>query len=164
MSTVPEVILDTLNGLLEGHLNSIFHFVVSSSPHMSEATADLRQLIQEIDQVCKRETQDLVQLIESLGGVPRVRNRVAPEEQYLSFLSLKFLLPTLVNEKDLLLLRSENARATIGENYPQVTEVLKRIETEQCIYIERLKAAASILTHGKYEPPKHSQRCSERAK
>jgi len=163
MSTAPEAIIDTLNGLLEGHINSIFHFVIHGSPYLNDAPADLRQLIAEIDQVCKRETEELVKLIELIGGVPRVRNRVAPEEQYLSFLSLKFLLPTLVNEKDLLLIRYENARATIGNEYPQVIDALKQIETEQCVYIEKLKAAASVVTHGKFEPPKHSEKCSEPA-
>jgi hypothetical protein len=164
MPTAPEAIIDTLNGLLEGHLNSIFHFVVNGSPYLSEATAELRHLILEIDQVCKRETEELVKVIESIGGVPRIRNRVAPEEQYLSYLSLKFLLPTLVNEKDLLLTRYENARATIGNDFPKVVEFLKRIEIEQCVYIEKLKAAASQVTHGKFEPPEHSQRCEEPAK
>jgi hypothetical protein len=164
MPNVPEAIIDTLNGLLEGHLGSIFHFVIRGSPYLNDAPADLRQLITEIDGVCKRETEDLVKLIESIGGVPRMRHRVAPEEQYLSFLSLKFLLPTLVNEKDLLLTRYENARASIGSGYPQVVDVLERIETEQCVYIEKLKAAASRVTHGKFEPPKHSEKCAEPAK
>jgi hypothetical protein len=164
MPNAPEAIIDTLNSLLEEQINSIFHFVVNGSPYLNEATAELRHLIVEIDRVCKKETQQLVELIESLGGVPRVRNRVAPEEQYLSFLSLKFLLPTLVNEKDLLLTRYENAHESIGKDFPQVVEALKRIETEQCVYIEKLKAAAAVVTHGKFEPPVHSNKCGDVAK
>ncbi len=77
MPNAPQAIIDTLNGLLEGHINSIFHFVIHGSPYLNDATADLRHLIEEIDQVCENETHELVALIESIGGVPRVRSRVA---------------------------------------------------------------------------------------
>ncbi len=84
-----------------------------------------------------------------------------PEEQYLSFLSLKFLLPTLVNEKDLLLTRYENARKTISNEFPAVVQALTQIEKEQCFYIEKLKAAAAVATQGKYVPPAHSDKCAD---
>jgi len=50
---------------------------------------------------------------------------VPAEEQYLAYLSLKFLLPKLVVEKNLLLTRFENAQAAIGKEYPQVIEALE---------------------------------------
>jgi methionine aminopeptidase len=155
MIAVPEAIIDTLNGLLEAEVNSIFCFVMSGSPYLNEAPADLRKLMEEMHEVCHQHRKDLAALIESLGGVPRVRNRVPAEEQYLSYLSLKFLLPKLVVEKDLLLTRFENAQATICREYPQVIEVLERIETEQRHYLEVLKKSAVVVTHGKFLPPVH---------
>ena len=77
------------------------------------------------------------------------------DEQYLSYLSLKFLLPKLVMEKDLLLTRFENAQATIGTAYPKVTQFLTRMVTEQRHYLEILKRGAEQITQGKFEPPAH---------
>ncbi len=155
MATVPEAIIDTLNGLLEAEVNSIFCFVMSGSPYVGEATAEMRALMEQMDQACHKQRRIMAKLIESVGGVPKVRNRVPVEEQYLSFLSLKFLLPKLVTEKDLLLTRFENARATIGKDYPQVTQVLDEIEAEQRRYLALLKQAASEVTGGRYEAPQH---------
>jgi hypothetical protein len=157
MTTVPEAIIDTLNGLLEAEVNSIFAFVMTGSPYLNEASAELRHLMEEMHQVCNQHRKDLAKLIESLGGVPRVRNHVPAEEQYLSYLSLKFLLPKLVVEKDLLLTRFENAQATIDPEFPQVIEALERIEREQRHYLEILKESAAEVTHGKFEPPVHKQ-------
>ena len=153
MPTVPEAIIDTLNGLLEAEVNSVFNFVMNGSPYLSQASAELKHLMREMHQVCAVQQKDLAGMIESLGGVPRVRNHVPDEEQYLSYLSLKFLLPKLVIEKDLILTRFENAQATIGNDYPQVIEFLERLETEQRHYLEILKKSAAEITHGKFEPP-----------
>jgi len=158
MSNVPEAIIDTLNGLLEAEVNSIFAFVMNGSPYLGQASAELRQMMEQMDKVCRQHRKRLADLIESLGGVPRVRNRVPVEEQYLSYLSLKFLLPKLVLEKDLLLTRFENAQATICKEYPQVIAALEQIETEQRHYLELLKKAAADVTHGKFEPPVHASK------
>jgi hypothetical protein len=155
MLAVPEAIIDTLNGLLEAEVNSIFCFVMSGSPYLNEASAELRRLMEQMHEACHQHRKDLAALIESLGGVPRVRNRVPVEEQYLSYLSLKFLLPKLVMEKDLLLTRFENAQATICREYPQVIAALEKMETEQRHYLDLLKNSAAIVTHGKFEPPVH---------
>jgi len=157
MAAVPEAILDTLNGLLEAEVNSIFCFVMNGSPYLNEAPADLRKLMDEMHEVCLGHRKQLAELIGSLGGVPRVRNRVPVEEQYLSYLSLKFLLPKLVIEKDLLLTRFENAQATVGPDYPQVVEALEKIETQQRHYLEQLKKCAAVVTRGKFEPPVHKK-------
>src|ERR1700677_1088604 len=122
MSSKPEAIIDTLNGLLEAEVNSVFCFVMESSPYLGQAPAEIRRTLEEMDSLCTQHREELAKLIESLGGVPRVRSHVPDEEQYLSYLSLKFLLPKLVLEKDLLLTRFENAQATIGNDYPQVNE------------------------------------------
>lgn len=161
MVAVPTHVIDTLNGLLEGHLGSVLECLLKSSAYLKDAPEGLGQLLEETLQTCKKQRRELIELIESLGGIPRAKTRATADEQYLSLLSLKFLLPTLVNEKDLLLRRYENARASIGDEYPQVIETLLRLEAEQCVYIEKLKEMAEKVTAGKYEPPPHSNRCRE---
>jgi hypothetical protein len=156
MLIVPQALIDTLNGLLEAEVNSSFCFVMSGSNYLSHANADLRKLMEEMHKVCGEHRKDLAKLIDSLGATTRIRNRVPADEQYLSYLSLRFLLPTLVKEKDLLLTRFENARATIGDDYPQVIELLERIEREQRYYLEALKRAAAEVTGGKFEPPERA--------
>jgi hypothetical protein len=155
MTQVPEAIIDTLNGLLEAEVNSVFCFVMTASPYLGKAPAEVRRVMEEMDSLCDQHRKELARLIESLGGVPRVRSHVPEDEQYLSYLSLKFLLPKLVIEKDLLLRRFENAQGTIGNNYPQVTEFLTRMVKEQRHYLEVLKQGAAEITHGKFEPPVH---------
>jgi hypothetical protein len=155
MPNRPEAIIDTLNGLLEAEVNSVFCFVMTSSPYLGLAPPEIRRAMSEMDALCAAHRKELAQLIESLGGVPRVRNHVPDEEQYISYLSLKFLLPKLVMEKDLLLTRFENALATISKDYPKVTEFLSRMVTEQRHYLEILKRGADEITHGKFEPPAH---------
>src|SRR2546429_7778848 len=88
----PEAVVDTLNGLLEAELNSIFRFMGEGSPYLSRAAVEIRTPLNEMIQAHDRHAGELYDLIESLGGVP-VPKSVQPEEQYLAFLSLKFLLP-----------------------------------------------------------------------
>jgi hypothetical protein len=160
-----ESIVDILNGLLEGHQGSVFPFVLSSSPHLGKANVEIHQLLQQMHEVCERQERELVALIGSLGGKARLAGKAAAQDSYLPHLSLKFLLPTLVNEKDLLLRRYENARNAVSpEEFPEVYAELKRIEDEQCELLGRLKKAAREVTDGKFEPPTHSDRCPEPAK
>ena len=58
-----------------------------------------------------RHAGELADLIESPRRRPRARVGLSREEQYLAFLSLKFLLPKLVDEKQLTIQRYENALA-----------------------------------------------------
>jgi hypothetical protein len=157
MASVPQAIIDTLNGLLEAEVNSIFCFVTDGSTYLSHANADLRKLMEEMHRVCAEQRKELAELIESLGGTTRIRNHVPDEEQYLSYLSLKFLLPKLVIEKDLLLTRFENARQTIGNDYPEVIALLERVERQHRHYLEILKKSAADVTRGKFEPPEHAR-------
>src|SRR5947209_5437518 len=92
MSPAPAAVIDVLNSLLEAEVNSIFRFMDESYPYLSRATVEVRRPLTEMVQTNQRQAGELSELIESLGGYPAPRS-VAPEEQYLAFLSLKFLLP-----------------------------------------------------------------------
>src|SRR4051794_35491890 len=95
MSAPPPVaVIDALNGLLEAEENSIFRFMGEGSPYLSRASAEIRRPLNDMVLAGQRRAMDLADLIDRLGGVPATRS-IQPEEQYLAFLTLKFLLPKL---------------------------------------------------------------------
>jgi hypothetical protein len=155
MSSVPAAVIDVLNGLLEAEASSVFRTVGEGSAYVEKATEDVRTPLAELDKLSHRHARELAALIESVGGVPRVRHKVRPEEQYLSFLSVKFLLPKLVAEKDLILTRYENAKKTIGTDQPGVLETITRIEDEQRYYLDILQRVAHTVTEGRYTAAAH---------
>src|SRR6185295_16051871 len=94
------VVVDALNSLLEAELDSIFRFMEEGSPYLGRASAEVRRPLHEMVQSSEQHSAELYAMIESLGGTPTPRS-IRPEEQYLAFLSLKFLLPKLVDAKRL---------------------------------------------------------------
>jgi hypothetical protein len=133
----PVAILDTLCALLDSEVQSVFRFMGEGSPYLSRATADVRRPLQEMVETNQRHVRDLADLIESLGGVPRLMPGVSPEEQFLAFLSLKFLLPKLVNEKELVIRRYENALRALAASAPP--EVRGLLESHLAEHREQLK-------------------------
>src|SRR5437763_5077155 len=100
MTAPPVATIDVLNGLLEAEMNSVFRFMGEGSPYLSRATAEVRRPLQEMVATIDSRVMTLAGLIDRLGGVPVPGPRgVDPEEQYLAFLSLKFLLPKLLEAK-----------------------------------------------------------------
>lgn len=139
------VIIDVLNGLLEGVLNSVFRFVETGSPYLSRANAEIRRPLHEMVESNQRHARELSILIDSLNGVP-LPPSVRPEEQYLAFLSLKFLLPKLVQEKRLMIERYENALRAIPKASQEIKAVLQRHIQDHREHIEILeKAAQDVL-------------------
>jgi hypothetical protein len=108
-SRAPLAVIDALSSLLEAELNSIFRFMGEGSPYLSRATVEVRRPLQEMVLAEKRRARELADLIDSLGSVPTPVVGIRRDEQYLAFLSLKFLLPKLVGEKRLHIERYENA-------------------------------------------------------
>ncbi len=104
----PAAVIDALNGLLEAELNSVFRFMDEGSPYLSRANVEVRRPLREMVETNHRHAGELSNLIEALGGYPAPRS-IRSEEQYLAFLSLKFLLPKLAQEKQLTIDRYENA-------------------------------------------------------
>src|SRR5207249_3264628 len=114
MPSAPAATLDALNSLLEAELGSVFRFVGSGLPHLTRASAAVRRPLEEMVAAAGRHADDLARLIEQLGGSPVPPLAVRPDDQYLSFLSLKFLLPKLVADKRLIIRRYENALASLA--------------------------------------------------
>ena len=114
MAATPEAVVDALNALLEAEQNSIFRFMQEGSPYLGRATAEVRRPLNAMVQESYRHCAELSAMVESLGGVPRPRG-LQPEEQYLAFLSLKFLLPKLVEAKKLTIRRYENTLKALDD-------------------------------------------------
>jgi bacterioferritin (cytochrome b1) len=145
MPAAPAAVIDTLNSLLEAELNSIFRFLTEGSPYMSRATAELRAPLNQMVQANQRRARDLAALIERLGGVP-VPPSIQPEEQYLAFLTLKFLLPKLVDAKRLMIRRYENALRAVRELAPpEAIGLLRAHIAEDQQYLKILEKAAADL-------------------
>src|SRR4051812_10284404 len=125
MPSAPVAVIDALNSLLEAQQNSIIRFMGEGSPYLSRATVEVRRPLQMMMENNLRRSRELYHLIEALGGSPRLHG-LQPEEQYLAFLSLKFLLPKLVNAKELIIRRYENALKAIGKGPPEVVALLQR--------------------------------------
>jgi bacterioferritin (cytochrome b1) len=116
-------IVDALNSLLEAELNSVFRFMGEGSPYLGKATATLRLSLQEMVDTSVRHAGELSDMIDYLGGVP-IPRALRPEEQYLAFLSLKFLLPKLVDAKNLTIRRYENALRALPQAPAEVRDLL----------------------------------------
>ena len=144
----PAAIIDVLNGLFEAELSSIFRFMGEGSPYLSKATAEVRKPLEQMVNTIPRRTREIADMIDSLGGVPTPRN-IQPEEQYLAYLSVKFLLPKLVTSEELLITRYENALRALKDAPEAVTDLLKRELAEHKSQLEILKHAAQDVAKGK---------------
>jgi hypothetical protein len=142
MSSPPVAVIDALNSLLEAEQGSVFRFMGEGSPYLSRATAEVRRPLQMMVEANQRYVMALADMIQRLGGEPRPRP-VRPEEQYLAFLSLKFLLPKLVDEKVLILQRYENVLRSLPADAPrEVVDLLRRHQSECRAQLEQLKKAS----------------------
>jgi hypothetical protein len=116
------------------------------SPYLSRATAEIRRPLNEMVLTMQRHIMDLAYLIEQLGGVPTPVRAVQPEEQYLAFLTLKFLLPKLADAKKLTIERYENAlRALKGSAPADVIDLLQSHLTEHRDHLGILQKAGQEL-------------------
>jgi hypothetical protein len=122
--TVPTAVVDALSSLLEAELGSIFRFMGEGSPYLSRATAEVRRPLAEMVAAGQRRAGELAELIQSLGGTVDPRPSIQSEEQYLAFLSLKFLLPKLVGAKKLTIDRYQNALSAIDDSEPGARDLL----------------------------------------
>ena len=145
MTSAPVAVVDALNSLLESQQNSIIRFMGEGSPYLTRATAEVRRPLQEMLNNNLRRCSELYTAIEALGGEPRPRT-VQPEEQYLAYLSLKFLLPKLVDAKKLVIRRYENALKAIGKGPAEAVALLQRHLADHRAELAILeKAAASVI-------------------
>ncbi len=147
--SAPVAVIDALNGLLEAELNSVFRFMDEGSPYLSRATVEVKRPLEAMVQTNHHHAGELADLIESLGGYPVPRS-IRPEEQYLAFLSLKFLLPKLANEKLLTIERYDNALRAVGDRASEpVRDILRSHIFTHRRDFDLLTKAASDAVHAK---------------
>jgi len=147
MTSVPIATVEILNDLLDAELNSVFRFMGEGSPYLSRATAEVRKPLAEMVESSSRRAGELFDLIERLGGSPIPRG-LRPDEQYLAYLSLKFLLPKLVTDKKLCIRRYENAIngiKTVPDGTDDVMQTLSRHLQEQKAELEIFQHAADSV-------------------
>lgn len=150
--SAPVAVIDALNGLLEAELNSVFRFMDEGSPYLSRATVEVKRPLEAMVETNNRHASELSDLIESLGGYPLPRS-LRPEEQYLAFLSLKFLLPKLANEKQFTIERYDNALRAIDETAPAIVrDVLRNHIATHRRDLDLLTKAAADAARAKPKP------------
>ena len=97
-----------------------------------------------------RQAREISDLIRQSGDDPSSALETKPQEQYLSHLSLRFLLPKLVEAKQLCVQRYENALAAIEKlASPSVVAVLKKHLAEaqsELAILHRIAAEVSGAT------------------
>lgn len=148
MSAAPVAVIDALNSLLEAEQGSIFRFMGEGSPYLSRATGEVRRPLLQMVRTNERHAADLYALIDHLGGIP-VNRGIHDEEQYLAFLSFKFLLPKLVDAKKLTIRRYENTLKSIGKGPDEVNQVLAAHLAEHRAELQVLEKAAAQVAAGK---------------
>lgn len=144
--THPVAVIDLLTSLLESTVNSVFRFMGEGSPYLSRATAEVRKPLQEMVVANHRRAAELAALLEALGAPTTVTESPQPEEQYLAYLSLKFLLPKLLEKKEICLVHYENALRGIApfpQVPPEVPALLKAHRDEQLNELAALEHAAA---------------------
>src|SRR5689334_20909958 len=118
-------VLDTVQSLLEAEQASVFRFMRSGNPYLTPATLETRDRVDQMAAGTDRRARELGELIERIGGTTHPRP-VQPENQYLAFLSLKFLLPKLAEAKRVTIERYENALRALKGSPAEVVGVLER--------------------------------------
>lgn len=143
-SASPVALIDALNSLLEAEQNSIFRFMGEGSPYLSRASADIRRPLNDMVLTGRRHAGELADLIYGLGGLPSTGS-IQPEEQYLAFLTLKFLLPKLADAKALSIERYENTLAAFKSAPQEVIDTLQAQVREHRQQLKVLQKAAQEL-------------------
>jgi len=117
-------LLDVLSGLLEGEQASLFRFMNEGTPYLTRATVDVKRTVNGVAQTNLLHCAQLMRAIEAYGGVTRPP-RATGEEQYLAYLSLKFLLPRLAQDKRESIERYENALKSLAGAPDDVRRMLE---------------------------------------
>ncbi|HEX8520973.1 MAG TPA: hypothetical protein VF669_01870 [Tepidisphaeraceae bacterium] len=124
--TASIAVVDVLSSLLDAMQGSVFRFMGEGSPYLSKANADVRRPLAEMVYAEHRRAHELAEAIESLGGAITLGGANRREDQFLAYLSLKFLLPKLVHEKNLHIERYENTLKVIPKQDGEVRGLLTR--------------------------------------
>jgi bacterioferritin (cytochrome b1) len=140
-SASQSTVSDILNDLLDLESSSVFQFLGDSALYVNRSTAAFRRPLAEMIAASHRRASELSNLIENLGGTPIPRGLQA-EDQYLAYLSLKFLLPRMIGAKKLAIVRWETARNLLADRSPQAAALLDKHLAEHRAHLSLLQRAA----------------------
>jgi hypothetical protein len=141
----PAAILDALQSLHEAEQSSVFRLMGEGSPYVKAAPESVRSPLRKLHDANRRHVRELADAIRQLGGSPQAPPPQQPtgDESYLKYLSLKFLVPKLVQEKELMVARYHNALRALPKTTPEeLTTLLRRQEAEQAANVDELQATA----------------------
>jgi hypothetical protein len=142
MTAAPTAVIDALNSLLEAEQNSIFRFMEEGSPYLSQASAELRKPLGDMVLAGQRRILEIADFIERLGGVP-MPGSIQPEEQYLAFLTIKFLLPKLIQAETQMIERYENTLRALKDAPSSVIDLVRGHLQEHRDNLKTLQGARS---------------------
>ncbi|MBV8781772.1 MAG: hypothetical protein JO353_10280 [Phycisphaerae bacterium] len=135
--------IDALNELLDAELNSAFAFLEKSTPYLDRTHASLHHALHKMAANSQRRAKRLIDLIESEGASPMVRG-LQPSEQFISYLSIQYLLPTLIEAKQRDIQRYQQAREKMRG---PIAVLLDDMIVEQLVELEDLKSSESRSTN-----------------
>jgi hypothetical protein len=145
VATVTAAILDALQSLYEAEQGSVFRLIGEGTPALGPVPARVHELLRRLYDANVRHVNELAAEIRRLGDTPRARRpaELTSDESYLRFLSLRFLGPKLVREKELRIERYGYARRALPDDAPtEVADLLRHQIAEQAANVEQLQAAA----------------------
>jgi hypothetical protein len=130
-----------LNDLLDVELSSVFQFLRDGGMYLDRTTAAIHRPLAEMIAASHRRVNELAKMIDELGGTP-IERGMQIEEQNLSYLSLRYLLPRLVGAKELAVARWEAALNRLGDRFPPATQLLEAQLAEHRAHLAILSKAA----------------------
>lgn len=142
MRATSVAVVDVLNSLIETEQHSIFRLMGDDSPYLREAGPAVRRVLEEEKEASYRHADELARLVRQLGGQP-IESRRTSRPPMLEFVSLRFLLPKLVEDKELLVRYYENALHALGGDNPEVEQVLGGHLAEHQAHLDVLRDASA---------------------
>jgi DNA-binding ferritin-like protein len=114
-------------------------------PPINPVPPRVHELLRNLYEVNRRHVGELAATIRRLGGTPKAKQPtdLSSDESYLRFLSLRFLIPKLAREKELMIERYQNAlRALPKAASSDVSDLLRIQMAEQAANVDELQASA----------------------
>lgn len=140
----PPAVVDVLTTLLDAEQESPFRLAVDGSPYLGRAEPEVKAALAYIAAADDRRAGALWRLIERLGGDPRHR-RLQSAEQFVGFLSIRFLMPKLVEAKLRLLQHYRDAIAALAADPSPADAVVRAHLSEHAAEMEVLRDAGDSL-------------------
>ena len=143
-----ENVIDILNGLFAKEQNSMVRFLADASPTLTRTEGEIRRPLVDMVKTHTRHCSELYRLIEYLGGIP-INPQPQPEEQYMAFLALNFMLPKLVSTRKDTISTLTKALATLAKAPAEVKSLLQAHLKDHQRELAILEKAESHIAPGK---------------